>query len=140
MNNNILEIRNEILNLVNDYSNINFIKKDFIPGVSEVPVSGKVIGTLELQHMVSASLDGWLTTGRFNEQFEKNKTTVEEETHGYGEWLKSDNDLPDNQHIHFSQMGAEIERKKQFRTFYSLNSQMELSKRTENEPSYKRSL
>jgi CDP-6-deoxy-D-xylo-4-hexulose-3-dehydrase len=71
MNNNILEIRNEILNLVNDYSNINFIKKDFIPGVSEVPVSGKVIGALELQHMVSASLDGWLTTGRFNEQFEK---------------------------------------------------------------------
>jgi CDP-6-deoxy-D-xylo-4-hexulose-3-dehydrase len=71
MNNNILEIRNEILNLVNDYSNINFTKKDFIPGVSEVPVSGKVIGALELQHMVSASLDGWLTTGRFNEQFEK---------------------------------------------------------------------
>jgi hypothetical protein len=49
----------------------------------------------------------------FNEQFEKNKTSVEEETHGYGEWLKSDNDLPDNQDIHFSQMGAEIERKKQ---------------------------
>ena len=49
----------------------------------------------------------------FNAQFEKNKTTVEEETHGYGEWLKSENDLSDNQHIHFSQMGSEIERKKQ---------------------------
>jgi len=71
MKDNILEIRNRILDLVNDYSDINFEKKDFIPGVSEVPVSGKVIGTLELKNMVEASLDGWLTTGRFNEQFEK---------------------------------------------------------------------
>jgi CDP-6-deoxy-D-xylo-4-hexulose-3-dehydrase len=71
MKNNILEIRNEILGLVNDYSNINFKQKEFIPGVSDVPVSGKVIGDLELKNMVEASLDGWLTTGRFNEQFEK---------------------------------------------------------------------
>jgi CDP-6-deoxy-D-xylo-4-hexulose-3-dehydrase len=71
MKDNILEIRNRILDLVNDYSDINFKKKEFIPGVSEVPVSGKVIGVLELKNMVEASLDGWLTTGRFNEQFEK---------------------------------------------------------------------
>ena len=68
---NIFNIRNEILSLVNDYSEINFKQKKFIPGVSEVPVSGKVIGSLELKNMVEASLDGWLTTGRFNEQFEK---------------------------------------------------------------------
>jgi CDP-6-deoxy-D-xylo-4-hexulose-3-dehydrase len=72
MDSNILEIKNKILNLVLNYSNINFKEKEFIPGVSEVPVSGKVIGALELQHMVEASLDGWLTTGRFNEKFEKN--------------------------------------------------------------------
>jgi len=36
-----------------------------------VPVSGKVIGTKELQLMVEASLDGWLTTGRFNALFEE---------------------------------------------------------------------
>jgi len=71
MKDNILEIRNKILGLVNDYSNINFKQKEFIPGVSDVPVSGKVIGDLELKNMVEASLDGWLTTGRFNEQFEK---------------------------------------------------------------------
>ena len=35
------------------------------------PASGKVIGERELQFMVEASLDGWLTTGRFNEKFEK---------------------------------------------------------------------
>jgi CDP-6-deoxy-D-xylo-4-hexulose-3-dehydrase len=68
---NIFKIKNEILSLVNDYSDINFKQKDFVPGISEVPVSGKVIGSLELKNMVEASLDGWLTTGRFNEQFEK---------------------------------------------------------------------
>jgi CDP-6-deoxy-D-xylo-4-hexulose-3-dehydrase len=66
----ILEIRNSILNLVDNYSNINFKDKDFIPGVSDVPVSGKVIGALEVKNMVEASLDGWLTTGRFNQKFE----------------------------------------------------------------------
>ena len=71
MKDNILKIRNEILSLVNDYSNINFKQKEFIPNVSDIPVSGKVIGALELKNMVEASLDGWLTTGRFNEQFEK---------------------------------------------------------------------
>jgi CDP-6-deoxy-D-xylo-4-hexulose-3-dehydrase len=71
MKDNILKIRNEILSLVNDYSNINFKENEFIPNVSDVPVSGKVIGSLELKNMVEASLDGWLTTGRFNEQFEK---------------------------------------------------------------------
>ena len=67
----ILKIKNDILNLVNHYSDANFKQKEFVPGISEVPVSGKVIGALELKNMVEASLDGWLTTGRFNEQFEK---------------------------------------------------------------------
>jgi CDP-6-deoxy-D-xylo-4-hexulose-3-dehydrase len=71
MKDNILELRSKILSLVNDYSNINFKEKEFIPGVSDVPVSGKVIGASELKNMVEASLDGWLTAGRFNEQFEK---------------------------------------------------------------------
>jgi len=70
MNEDIIEIKRKILNLVNNYSNIHFKEKNFIPGVSEVPVSGKVIGALEIQNMVEASLDGWLTTGRFNHQFE----------------------------------------------------------------------
>ena len=71
MSDNTLKIKSAILSLVDDYSNINFKQKEFVPGVSEVPVSGKVIGALELKSMVEASLDGWLTTGRFNEQFEK---------------------------------------------------------------------
>lgn len=45
--------------------------KIFTPGTSIVPPSGKVIGASELKNMVEASLDGWLTTGRFNDAFEK---------------------------------------------------------------------
>jgi CDP-4-dehydro-6-deoxyglucose reductase, E1 len=71
MSDNILEIKSRILDLVNNYSSINFKEKEFVPGISDVAVSGKVIGTLELQNMVEASLDGWLTTGRFNQQFEE---------------------------------------------------------------------
>jgi CDP-6-deoxy-D-xylo-4-hexulose-3-dehydrase len=67
----ILEIKNNILDLVDSFSNISFKKKEFVPGFSDVPVSGKVIGTSELQNMVEASLDGWLTTGRFNQKFEE---------------------------------------------------------------------
>lgn len=36
-----------------------------------IPASGKVLGTEELDNMLDATLDMWLTTGRFNEQFEK---------------------------------------------------------------------
>jgi len=42
----------------------------FKPGTTTIPPSGKVIGSLEIENMVDASLDAWLTTGRFNEQFE----------------------------------------------------------------------
>lgn len=36
-----------------------------------IPASGKVLGSEELCNMIDASLDMWLTTGRFNEEFEK---------------------------------------------------------------------
>ncbi|QID17334.1 lipopolysaccharide biosynthesis protein RfbH [Nitrogeniibacter mangrovi] len=42
----------------------------FVPGQTPIPPSGKVIGEAETRAMVDAALDGWLTTGRFNEQFE----------------------------------------------------------------------
>jgi CDP-6-deoxy-D-xylo-4-hexulose-3-dehydrase len=71
MDDNILKIKEKILSLVDNYSEVNFKPNKFVPGVSDIPVSGKVIGSLELKNMVEASLDGWLTTGRFNEQFEK---------------------------------------------------------------------
>jgi CDP-4-dehydro-6-deoxyglucose reductase, E1 len=42
----------------------------FEPGRTAIPASGKVIGRPEILNMVDASLDGWLTTGRFNAAFE----------------------------------------------------------------------
>lgn len=42
----------------------------FVPGATPIPASGKVIGRSEILNMVEASLDGWLTTGRFNTEFE----------------------------------------------------------------------
>ncbi len=43
----------------------------FVPGKTAVPPSGKVIGARELELLVESSLDGWLTTGRFNDAFER---------------------------------------------------------------------
>lgn len=65
------ELRRQIANLVQQYADISLAPKPFIPGESVVPVSGKVLGARELQLMVEASLDGWLTTGRFNAAFEE---------------------------------------------------------------------
>jgi CDP-4-dehydro-6-deoxyglucose reductase, E1 len=65
------KLRSQISQLVQQYAEIAYAPKPFIPGHSAVPVSGKVIGVKELQNMVDASLDGWLTTGRFNAMFEE---------------------------------------------------------------------
>lgn len=64
-------LRQEIAALVKEYAALQYAEKPFEAGKTVVPPSGKVIGETELQYMVEASLDGWLTTGRFNDQFEK---------------------------------------------------------------------
>ncbi|WP_295538162.1 lipopolysaccharide biosynthesis protein RfbH [uncultured Pseudacidovorax sp.] len=65
------QIRAQIAALVKQYAEKTYAPKPFVPGETPVPVSGKVIGEKELQYMVEASLDGWLTTGRFNAMFEE---------------------------------------------------------------------
>lgn len=66
-----VELRNQILQLVDRYAELAYAPRPFEPGSSVVPPSGKVLGAAELKNMVEASLDGWLTTGRFNDEFEK---------------------------------------------------------------------
>jgi CDP-6-deoxy-D-xylo-4-hexulose-3-dehydrase len=67
----ILEnLRKEIAVLVKKYTDEAYKPKAFVPGESVIPPAGKVIGNSEIQNMVDASLDGWLTTGRFNKAFE----------------------------------------------------------------------
>ena len=41
--------------------------KSFVPGVSDVPVTGKVFGSPEIESAVRASLDFWLTSGPYSE-------------------------------------------------------------------------
>jgi len=67
----ILQLRLEIGALVERYAALALSPPPFNPGVTAVPPSGKLIDAEELKLMVEASLDGWLTTGRFNAQFEQ---------------------------------------------------------------------
>ncbi len=65
------ELRQKILDLVEDFALQSLVPKAFKPGESAVPPSGKVLGGAELRNMVDAALDGWLTTGRYNDAFEQ---------------------------------------------------------------------
>ena len=64
-------LRLEIASLVKKFADIKFRKPEFIPGETVIPPSGKLLGEEEIQNMVAASLDAWLTTGRFNKEFEE---------------------------------------------------------------------
>ncbi|MDC7689669.1 lipopolysaccharide biosynthesis protein RfbH [Vogesella indigofera] len=65
------QLRQQIAQLVDEYASIAMAPRSFEPGKTVIPPSGKVIDGAELKSMVEASLDGWLTTGRFNDMFEK---------------------------------------------------------------------
>jgi CDP-6-deoxy-D-xylo-4-hexulose-3-dehydrase len=71
-----MDMQNKILELVDKFAKEKFVNQKFIPGITPVPVSGKVLGAEELKNMVEASLDGWLTTGRFNKEFEENISLI----------------------------------------------------------------
>ena len=64
-------LRARILELVAEYHAEAFAPAEFHPGESVIPVSGKVFDASELQALVDASLDFWLTTGRYAAEFER---------------------------------------------------------------------
>ncbi|MFG0583280.1 lipopolysaccharide biosynthesis protein RfbH [Pseudomonas sp. zjy_9] len=64
-------LRQQIAELVERYAALQLTPAAFEAGRDAVPPSGKVIGAGELKNMTEAVLDGWLTTGRFNQAFEK---------------------------------------------------------------------
>lgn len=66
-----LALREQIAVLVDEYAAIALAPQPFLPGATVVPPSGKLMDSSELKSMVQASLDGWLTAGRFNAEFEK---------------------------------------------------------------------
>ena len=63
--------REAIFNLVREFEATHRGKKPFKPGKTAIPPSGKLIDAEELVAMVDASLDGWLTAGRYNAEFER---------------------------------------------------------------------
>ncbi|MET0498376.1 MAG: lipopolysaccharide biosynthesis protein RfbH [Steroidobacteraceae bacterium] len=63
-------LRTKILDMVEEYARIAHGERPFVAGQS-IAVSGKFYGTEEVRALVDASLDFWLTTGRYNEIFEK---------------------------------------------------------------------
>ncbi|MGM9481897.1 lipopolysaccharide biosynthesis protein RfbH [Roseateles sp. NT4] len=70
MNPDQIKLRQQILQLVEQYAAAAPAPGGFKPGETVVPPSGKVVGAPEMKLMVEASLDAWLTTGRFNAAFE----------------------------------------------------------------------
>jgi CDP-6-deoxy-D-xylo-4-hexulose-3-dehydrase len=58
------EIRQQIQSLVAEYHDAAFPKRAFEPGTSTVPVSGRVFDAEDMQSLIDAGLDFWLTTGR----------------------------------------------------------------------------
>ncbi len=64
-------LRTKILTLVEEYTMLAHAPTSFQPGISPIPVSGRVYGPEEVRTLVDASLDFWLTSGRFNDAFEK---------------------------------------------------------------------
>ena len=70
------QLRARILELVGEFHAANWPERPFVPGESPVPVSGKVFDGEDLRYLVDASLDFWLTTGRFAAQFERDFAAV----------------------------------------------------------------
>ncbi len=65
------QLRQQIIGLVGEYYEAAFPEQEFVPGETGVPVNGRVFDATEIEHLVDASLDFWLTTGRFAAEFER---------------------------------------------------------------------
>jgi CDP-6-deoxy-D-xylo-4-hexulose-3-dehydrase len=65
------QLRREILELTRQYHAEMFGSREFTPGASTVPVSGKVIDAADMSAVVDSALDGWFTTGRWAKEFER---------------------------------------------------------------------
>lgn len=63
--------RDKIIELSKEYFSEEFASIKIIPGLSYIPASGKVLDAEDLGNIIDASLDMWLTTGRYSDEFEK---------------------------------------------------------------------
>ena len=63
------ELRKRILTLVSEYVRTNE-PEDFVPRKNWIHYAGRVFDENEFVNLVDAALDGWITAGRFTEEFE----------------------------------------------------------------------
>ncbi|HEX4868257.1 MAG TPA: lipopolysaccharide biosynthesis protein RfbH [Acidimicrobiales bacterium] len=64
------DLRGRILELAAEHHALTHPRRPFVPGISPVPVSGKVVGEPELANLIDSALDLWLTEGRFVDDLE----------------------------------------------------------------------
>jgi CDP-6-deoxy-D-xylo-4-hexulose-3-dehydrase len=63
-------IRAEIMALVDEYCGLVHSPKPFIPGEGAAPVNGRVFDATDVGLLVDSALEFWLTSGRFNAEFQ----------------------------------------------------------------------
>ncbi|ADG70236.1 lipopolysaccharide biosynthesis protein RfbH [Brachyspira murdochii] len=63
--------RNKLLEMVREYARKEYAPKEFVKGLSSVPVSGRVFDEDDVAALVDSALDFHLTTYRYNDEFEK---------------------------------------------------------------------
>jgi CDP-6-deoxy-D-xylo-4-hexulose-3-dehydrase len=63
------KLRKEIVQKTIEYYEAKFVKQKFVPGKSKVNYAGRIFDQNELVNAVEASLDFWLTEGRYSEEF-----------------------------------------------------------------------
>jgi CDP-6-deoxy-D-xylo-4-hexulose-3-dehydrase len=63
------KLYNELSNIVEKIYEVKHKVPDFIPGISRVPVNGRVFSSDEIKILVKASVDFWLTDGEYSEEF-----------------------------------------------------------------------
>jgi len=63
--------RQTIIDGAKTYFQENLLAKEFVPGQTYIPPTGKVLDQEDCANLIDASLDMWLTSGRYSELFEK---------------------------------------------------------------------
>ena len=64
------QLKKEILQKTAEYYNEAFPKQNFVPGKTHINYGGRFFDEKEMQNAIEASLDFWLTTGRYAKEFE----------------------------------------------------------------------
>ena len=67
-----MSTRKKIIELVKKHYDEEFPVEKFIPGKTDVPISGRTFDHKDIESLIDSSLDFWLTEGRFTDAFEKN--------------------------------------------------------------------